>query len=165
MANNNIESVLNRLPLLDGSGRRRFVVGFIVTFGLGFIFKDEIELINGVDWELFTDHPSLFLVAVFLIFTVGSTIDLLGDIFLLRVAAGVIWASGFPIREARRFKTDDFCNHHIARVCMKINFSRITIAFMAGCCLFTNGTRPDWKAFLHTRYNLFSKHGRKEIFY
>jgi hypothetical protein len=93
--NDVVQRLLDRLPYSDGSGRRRFVAGGIVVIGLvlsGIVtegIRDLAPPLLGVNAEMLFRSPLLILSVMLVVYALGTVVELLGDIFLVRAASGI----------------------------------------------------------------------------
>ena len=106
-----IDKILEKLPYSDGSLRRRFVSGGIVIVGalvislILYSYKEEPLFIAKIKQifestkptDIFTS-PILLGIAVLSVYALGNLVEMFGEIFLVRAAAGMFWAMSFPIR-------------------------------------------------------------------
>ena len=102
MDNKQLEVVLEKLPYMDGSGRRRFVTGGIILIGLIWLnwgsISSEIQ-VSDIEITDFLASPTLTFCVILMIYAIGSIVEMLGDLFLVRAASGVFWSFGFPSRK------------------------------------------------------------------
>ncbi len=108
-----IDKILDKLPYSDGSLRRRFVSGGIVLVGAFVIslilystkaneslkFLDGIKIIfNDFETRDILKSPILVGIAVLSVYALGNLVEMVGEIFLVRAAAGMFWAMSYPKR-------------------------------------------------------------------
>jgi len=101
MDNSQLKLVLEKLPYMDGSGRRRFVTGGIILIGLLWLNWGDIGgaiRIDQIDVADFLSSPTLTFGLILLIYAIGSIVEMLGDLFLVRAASGIFWSFGYPFR-------------------------------------------------------------------
>ena len=96
--------ILERIPIFDGSGRRRFVTGGIILIGIALThsiafnapLKDIVP--EGIEATDLLTSPMVIAISVLIVYTVGTIFELFGELFLTRVASGIFWAIQFPVR-------------------------------------------------------------------
>lgn len=106
-----IDKILDKLPYSDGSLRRRFVSGGIVIVGALVIslilssYKEEPLFIAKIKQIFETTEPTDILkspilvgIAVLSVYALGNLVEMFGEIFLVRAAAGMFWSMSFPYR-------------------------------------------------------------------
>lgn len=98
--------LLDALPYLDGSGRRRLVTGVLFLTGLVAGNLDTVDqwarrLFGGVELQDVLKSPILIGVAVVLAYAVGNFIELLGDMVIAPIACGVIGEAELACRTRR----------------------------------------------------------------
>jgi hypothetical protein len=87
-----LEALLERVPVLDGGGRRRLTAGTIVVITavstLDYFKADVSQTVSSKDVSV-----SLLLASgVLLIFATGVLVELVGEVFLARAVANVVWS-------------------------------------------------------------------------
>ncbi|MBT3371274.1 MAG: hypothetical protein HOE98_23610 [Rhodospirillaceae bacterium] len=94
-----IEKIIDHLPFLDGSGRRRFVAGGIILIGVAVqnsaIFQ-EIVKTQKLDIAVILGSPVIAGGAILLVYAIGSLAEMLGELSLVRAASGIFLALQFP---------------------------------------------------------------------
>jgi hypothetical protein len=98
-----LDAFLERIPILDGGGRRRLTAGTITLMTVGVvsnIWPHVKEAIAARDTSL-----SLFLaVGALLIYATGVLVELIGEIFLARAVANAVWSYMEAANATRRFR-------------------------------------------------------------
>jgi hypothetical protein len=103
-----VTKLADRLPYADGGGRRRLVAGGIVLIGLLIVHWDGIgrsvgiKLGDGLKMSDVLKSPLLVAGCGLLVYAIGSLIELVGELFLARSAAGIFWTMSFPLRRAQQ---------------------------------------------------------------
>jgi hypothetical protein len=103
MAESQLEKLFDRLlPYSDGSGRRRFVAGGILVVGGALLNWDLVRSALGTEVHFIDVIKSPVIAGgmLLLVYAVGTLVELIGDLFLVRAAAGVFWSFGLPRRVA-----------------------------------------------------------------
>lgn len=102
MTGEQFDRLLDCLPFLDGSGRRRFVAGGIILIGIaGFNWNSIREGLGSLELKDLFTSPIIASGALLLVYAIGSITDLFGELFLVRAASGIFW--GLDV--ATRFTT------------------------------------------------------------
>ncbi len=94
-----VEKIVEHLPFLDGSGRRRFVAGGIILIGVAAQNPDLFKAMLGMDELEIGDilgSPVIAGGAVLLVYAIGSLAEMLGELSLVRAASGIFLALQFP---------------------------------------------------------------------
>lgn len=88
------ESIADRLPVFDGSLRRKFIVGTLVLLSLVFSQPDTPSWIGTIQQNNGLWGSSLLGVIFFLlVYAVGSAVELLGEVSIVRAIAGGLWGA------------------------------------------------------------------------
>ena len=86
------DAFIERIPLLDGGGRRRLTAGAIVVLTV-LLASPELSgwIVNAVETKVAS--VSLFLAAgALLIYATGVIVELIGEVFLARAVANAAWS-------------------------------------------------------------------------
>jgi hypothetical protein len=87
-----IDSLLERIPVLDGGGRRRLTAGTIVVLSAIVLSSQVQQAIKGAI-SAKEVSLSLFLAAgALLVYATGVIVELVGEVFLARAVANAAWA-------------------------------------------------------------------------
>jgi hypothetical protein len=98
-----LDKILDRLPYSDGTGRRRFVSGGILLTGIIVVFLGDFKIyLVGLEAKSLVGSPIILLAAVLILYALGNLTEMLGGLFLVRMASGVMWTLGFPHRASRK---------------------------------------------------------------
>jgi len=93
-SSSSIEAVLDRLPIFDGAGRRRFVSGGVLLIGLVLLLMNsQSDMVVPIETLQLIGTPTLTLAAVLIVYSIGTVIDMLGEFFIVRAAAGAYGAT------------------------------------------------------------------------
>lgn len=94
-----LDKLIDHLPFLDGTGRRRFVAGGIILIGVAVQNPELFKALLGVedlDIRAILGSPVIAGGAVLLVYAIGSLAEMLGELSLVRAAAGIFRALQFP---------------------------------------------------------------------
>lgn len=94
-----IEKIIDHLPFLDGSGRRRFVAGGIILIGIALQNTDTFKAVlrvEDLDIGDILGSPLIAGGAVLLVYAIGSLAEMLGELSIVRAASGIFFALQFP---------------------------------------------------------------------
>jgi hypothetical protein len=87
-----LDALLERVPILDGGGRRRLTAGTIVALTILVTSVDVRKLIVGAI-TVKDASPSLYLATgALLVYATGVIVELIGEVFLARAVANVMWS-------------------------------------------------------------------------
>ena len=119
MAFSNIDKILEKIPYSDGSFRRRLVSGCIVLIGLLVLFcSGEIaSFINGsskFDAKDLLTSPIIAGTLLLLVYAIGNLVEMIGEVFLVKGAAGLYSAFSYP---AQSTKQEKYYIFHFIGVC------------------------------------------------
>jgi hypothetical protein len=93
------DSILEKLPLFDGSLRRKIIVGALVVLSFMLSHPDTPVWMSTVQQSNSLWNSSLLAVIFFLlVYAVGSAIELLGEVSIVRAISGALWGIGFFVR-------------------------------------------------------------------
>lgn len=96
-----MDKILDRLPIFDGSGRRRFVAGGIILIGITVPNWDTLQqALGGLEVGDILTSPMIAAGAVLMVYAIGSLAEMFGELFLVRAASGIFWGLKFPFRTA-----------------------------------------------------------------
>ena len=99
MTEDQFGKILDRVPFLDGSGRRRFVAGGIILIGIAAPNWGQLQTaLGGLGVADILGSPLIAAGAVLMVYAIGSLADMFGELFLVRAASGIFWAFRFPNR-------------------------------------------------------------------
>lgn len=94
-----VEKIVDHLPFLDGSGRRRFVAGGIILIGVAAQNPELFKAMLGMDTLEIGDilgSPVIAGGAILLVYAIGSLAEMLGELSLVRAASGIFLALRLP---------------------------------------------------------------------
>ncbi len=89
------QSVLDRIPLLDGAMRRRLFSGVIVMLAILLLYENHLPIDKIMNDKILNS----WIVGIFsllIVFVFGSVVELLGTFFVKRGMASTIWAFWIP---------------------------------------------------------------------
>jgi hypothetical protein len=99
-----ISTLLDRMPIMDGGGRRRLTAGTIVVLTTILVFE---PLRTGLTTVIVNKDISLSLLlaaAGLLIYATGVVVELLGEVFLARAVSNAAWSFVAATHYARRWR-------------------------------------------------------------
>jgi hypothetical protein len=99
-----LDGLLERIPIMDGGGRRRLTAGTIVVLTVLILFKD---LRDTLTHAIAAKDVSISLVlagGALLIYATGVIVELVGEVFLARAVANVVWSYVDAGHYAQRWK-------------------------------------------------------------
>lgn len=86
-----LDQLLERLPILDGGGRRRLIAGSIVLFSATLVFTDLPGDFKAIA-EKGSSLSALLAVGGLLVYAAGMTIEVVGEVFLARAVSNATWS-------------------------------------------------------------------------
>ena len=99
-----INALLERMPIMDGGGRRRLTAGTIVGLTTILVFE---PLRAGITTVIVNKDISLSLLlaaAALLIYAAGVIVELVGEVFLARAVSNVAWSFVAATHYARKWQ-------------------------------------------------------------
>jgi len=111
-----MDRLIEKLPFFDGSGRRRFVSGgllvvAVLIMGWQETIKPEIP---EVGLKEIIASPIIAAGLVLLVYAIGTVVEMIGEIFMVRAASGLFWGMTFPKRywESKLERSGKFFANH-----------------------------------------------------
>lgn len=86
-----LDQLLERLPILDGGGRRRLIAGSIVLLSATLVFTDLPGDFKAIA-EKGSSLSALLAVGGLLVYAAGMTIEVVGEVFLARAVSNATWS-------------------------------------------------------------------------
>ncbi len=93
------DKIVEKIPFFDGTFRRRFTAGGLIVLPIIIfaITRYEISISTyHLDVKDILTSPTLAFGLLILIYAIGNLAEMLGEIFIIRVAGNVIWAFLVP---------------------------------------------------------------------
>ena len=87
-----LDALLERIPALDGGGRRRLTAGTITLLAVLAAFSNVWPTIKELAAPKETPLSLLLAVGALLIYATGVLVELIGEIFLARAVANAVWS-------------------------------------------------------------------------
>lgn len=99
-----LDALLERIPVLDGGGRRRLTAGTITLLTLLVAFSDIWPHIKEAIAAKDTSISLFLVVGALLIYATGVLVELMGEIFLARAVGNAVWSYVEAAKETRRWR-------------------------------------------------------------
>ena len=97
------ESILEKLPVFDGSLRRKFIVGALVLLSIILSYPSTPAWIGIIQQSNGLWGSSLLTVIFFLlVYAVGGAVELLGEVSIVRAISGALWGVKLCVRSPFR---------------------------------------------------------------
>jgi hypothetical protein len=99
-----LDALLDRIPIVDGGGRRRLTAGTVVVLTVVLVFPEVRDAIRN---SVATEDVSISLVlagGALLIYATGVIVELVGEVFLARAIANAAWSYVEAAHRARKLR-------------------------------------------------------------
>lgn len=97
-----VDKIVEKIPFFDGTFRRRFTAGGLIVLPTVLFaithYGISISTFGKLEVKDILTSPMLAFGLLILIYAIGNLVEMLGEIFIIRIAGNVVWAFWVPLR-------------------------------------------------------------------